>query len=305
MYLEQRLIAMLDVLGFSSQIESREGIIDLLDTYTRMIAHARERILVARSTDDVNRDWDFHAFASAEFVFDTLVLVSLPLDALNVGAFIGSTSSLMGYFGTNNLPLRGAIGIGDYASDEKGPDTRISVSTISKALSSAERQQQWSGCYIIPEYESRVLGYVGQGAGLDAPSQSSALHRYRVPLKGNKHMNAYCLNWVAGMSDERNRSLLLYMSGDLEKRHNTEAFIDFCRSLPRTEYPLPPNFLPAVTATVIHSGPGVQLHFWDKDGRNATSIGCKHVVFDPRESPGNAFRGYDTDEEEAALSRTW
>jgi hypothetical protein len=305
MYLEERLIAMLDILGFSNWIDGRDRTVDLLDTYTRMIAHSRDRILVARSSDEANRELDAHVFASAEFAFDTLVLVSLPLNATNVGAFIGATCTLMGYFARNSLPLRGAVGIGDYASDEKGPGTRIAVSTISKALSSAERLQEWSGCYLLPEYESRILDHLGEFAYLNTPTQSSALVRHRVPQKGSRQTDACCLNWLAGLSPTDDQAVLRYMDGHTEKRSNTEAFAGFCRSLPRTAYRLPSNFLPAVTATVQWCGPGVQLHFWDEDGRAATAMGCKHVIFDPRQSPDNAFRGYSTDEEEAALAANW
>jgi hypothetical protein len=305
MYLEQRLIAMLDVLGFSNQIDGRERTVDLLDTYTRMIAHARERILVARSSDDINRNLDFHVFASAEFVFDTLVLVSLPLNPVNVGAFIGATCSLMGYFARNSLPLRGAVGIGDYASDEKGHGTRIAVSSISKALSSAELRQQWSGCYLLLEHESRIQGHLGESDSLDTPTQSSALYRYPVPQKDGNQIDACCLNWLAGLSEQDDCEVLRYMAGDIDKRANTERFVSFYRRLPRTAYPLPSNFLPAVAATILSCGPGVQLHFWDGNGRAATAIGCKHVIFDPKQLPDNAFRGYNTEEEEAALSRSW
>lgn len=262
-----------------------------------MIAFAQERILISRSSDEVNRNLDFHTFASIEFAFDTLVLVSLPLNAMNVGAFLNSTRELMSYFAINRMPLRGAIGMGDYASDAKGPNSQISVTTISKVLSVAESQQQWSGCYILKEYESRILGYLHDDAKPTTPHQSSALHRYRVPLKKDDYIDAYCLDWVAGMSEEDGRNLLQYMSGDPQKRSNTADFVMYCASQPRTHYLLPANFLPAVTATVVHCGPGVQIHMWDKDGCRATSIGCKHIIFKPEKKPDNAFRGYDSDEE--------
>jgi hypothetical protein len=287
------LIAMLDVLGFSSKTNNRKGAIEVLDTYTNMIAHARDRIFIARSSDEVNRNLDFHKFASVEFAFDTLVLVSLPLNAVNVGAFINTTCHLMSYFAVNDMPLRGAIGIGDYASDEKGSDSKISVTTISKILHCAEVQQQWSGCYIIKECESRIVAYLSDGSVPDSPSQSSALYRYHVPLKDDKYVDAYCLNWAVGMSEEDNLNLLHYMNNDPQKKANTAEFLTYSKNLPRTEYTLPPNFLPAVTATVVRCGPGIQIYLWDKDGRGATSMGCKHIFFDPKQPHTNAFQGYD------------
>ena len=304
MHCEARLIAMLDVLGFSNLTDTPTKIIETLDQYTELIAQARDHILISRSSDESNRTLDFHSFAAAEFAFDTLVLVSLPCNAVNVGSFIAALCNLMSHFAVNGMPLRGAIGIGDYAVNEKRADCRIASTTISKQLITAEARQDWSGCYVLPEFSDQVLAYLAAEPS-ELAFQSTALLRYPVPLKKRDPVVALCLNWSAGMSTNEICELLKPMTEFSEKYANTRKFVAFVKGLPESRYPLPPNFLPAVSATVLHSGPGISIYFWNEDGTRASRLGCRHVIFDPKRPRQDAFRGYDTDAHERELAQSW
>jgi len=135
------------------------------------------------------------------------------------------------------------------------------------------------------------------GAGdSERVSQSSALYRYSVPLKCEKRLNAWCLNWLHGMTNEDCESLLAYMAGDKQKQENTRSFIDFYTALPHVEFLLPGEFLPAEVAAVVKCGPGMRFAFFDSRGHHA-SMGCRHFAYDPRESGAKAFLGYDSDEQ--------
>ena len=108
----------------------------------------------------------------------------------------------MGYFAMHDMPLRGAIGFGDYVVEQKNDLTRLFLSTAFEDLSRAEKDQEWTGCYVLPNSEAVIQEHLFGAPDCGHVSQSAALYRYSVPLKRGERVNAWCLNWLHGMTDE-------------------------------------------------------------------------------------------------------
>jgi hypothetical protein len=286
---------MLDVLGLSNQIDSREGLLRTLDTYKSVIQNVREHSLITRST--LSPEYDAHHVEVAEFVFDTLVLVSHPLDALNGAAsFLSCVCGLMAHFAMNNLPLRGAVGIGDFLADE---GTKLFLSDIFKRLNYAISEQAWSGCCILEEYEAQIPNHVFAQSETSS-GRSAGLCRYRVPMKRGQSKELWCLNWLHAMPDASVDSLLEYLHGDEEKYTHTKAFIDYFRGFPSNLMELPAEFSPATFVRMSRLGTVKSVSYWDAAG-NPAKYGCRNAVFHPNHaaSIGNGFVGYDDDSQRA------
>ena len=181
MYLENRIVAMLDVLGLSNQIKNKGELLSVIDTYRELISEAREAVF-RKDTMEGSQNAQVINFEVGEFVFDTVVLVSPPITTHSTCSFILSVVRLMELFAKNNMPLRGAIGIGDYCADE---DTQIFLSNIFKQLSSEEQNQQWSGCVLTPEAEQEIISNV-MGTEPDSPKRSDIIHTLTIPSKSSE-----------------------------------------------------------------------------------------------------------------------
>jgi hypothetical protein len=57
-------------------------------------------------------------FEYAQFVFDTVVLVSYPIDPESIYRFVFATILLMELFFAERFPLRGAVTKGDFSVDQ-------------------------------------------------------------------------------------------------------------------------------------------------------------------------------------------
>lgn len=134
MYLENRLIAMLDVLGFSSRIQNPESLKRTTEQYAGLIAEAKEHMFspagMPGSPNPPSSNFEY-----GQFVFDTLVLVSHPLNVHSVAQFVLTTGLLMEKFFEAGYPLRGAIGRGDFCMDDA---TQIFLSDAFKRLKTEE-----------------------------------------------------------------------------------------------------------------------------------------------------------------------
>jgi hypothetical protein len=158
-HLENRMIAMLDVLGLSNQINDRDKLLSVISTYKELISEARHAIF-DKETMAGSQSPNVTNFEVGEFVFDTIVLVSPPIESKSISNFILSVIQLMELFGKRNMPLRGAIGIGDYCQDE---ETNIFLSNIFKSLNKEELNQQWSGCVVLTDAEDQIVhGLIGE-----------------------------------------------------------------------------------------------------------------------------------------------
>lgn len=261
MYLENRLIAMLDVLGLSSQIEDNNELQKVIEKYNRLIKEAREKIFVndtlAGSLETKN-----YNFEVGEFVFDTLVLVSYPIDVKNSCQFIFSILRLMKLFSNENMPLRGAIGIGNYCADD---ETKIFLSDVFKQLSKEEQNQQWAGCILLKEAEEEIISNV-MGQVPTSLKQSDVMHRLSIPTKSDTREIRWCLNWTYQLQESEIKSLLEYMKGDVVKHEKTQDYINYIRSLPDEFQILTPEFFPAIKLKAMKTRAGMNIRFEDKNG---------------------------------------
>src|SRR4051812_36161984 len=104
MYLENRLISMLDILGMSSKIKDRKGIEDLLGKYRVIIEGVEQEIRVTHSSMENRPDLAAYHFEVSKFVFDTIVIVSKPLDQKDSWwSFCSAISQIMMHFAQNGM----------------------------------------------------------------------------------------------------------------------------------------------------------------------------------------------------------
>ena len=139
--LENRLIAFLDVLGFSARLE-REKIESLHQQYSAFIDEAKNATFFIAQGDNTGRK----NFEFSQFLFDSIVLVSCPVDDIyNVNNFVSAVSLLLELGFQNKLPLRGAISQGNFLYDQ---ERNIFLSERFPELVKFELKQEWAGCSI-------------------------------------------------------------------------------------------------------------------------------------------------------------
>ncbi|MFP6800133.1 MAG: hypothetical protein VCA39_13605 [Pseudomonas sp.] len=269
MYLEKRLIAMLDVLGLSRRLNTRADLEATSRKYSSLIHMAKTEIFSGAAVVG-SEGPDISNFEVGEFVFDNLVLVSHPLTTHTACQFTLALTLLMERFALADMPLRGAIGIGDYCLD---PDSKVFLSNIFKALSAEEARQNWAGCVVLEDAAQFLVNEVsGPYAGL-RKSQSDLLLKMEVPAKvlmGEEPMGKrWCLNWMHMLSPTERRSVLDFLTGDPSKRAGVEAYLAHLTGLPPThmpEQPLAPEFLPAVAFKTLCTRANMRFQFVDEAG---------------------------------------
>lgn len=261
MYLENRMIAMLDVLGLSNQIKNKKELLSTVETYKKLILEAQKAVF-RTDTLEGSLDSEVINFEVGEFVFDTVVLVSPPVNVHAACKFILAAVRLMELFAKHEMPLRGAIGIGDYCTDE---DTTVFLSNIFKQLSNEEKNQQWSGCVLTPESEDEVLSLV-VGSYSGKPKKSDIFHKLQVPSKSEDKIVRWCLNWIYQIEPSHMESVLNYMEDDKSKLEGTKAYIELVNSLPDDAQDLQEKFLPAVRLKTIKTRASMNLRFENQNG---------------------------------------
>ena len=283
MHLENRMIAMLDVLGFSNRIRTRPELLQTMEKYAEMIKLAKQHMFSPQTVEGSPNQAEPN-FEFGQFVFDTLVLVSHPLDIFSAYRFIFATILLMETFYKEKFPLRGCIGIGDLCIDET---SQVFLSDAFKRLRIEEEGQQWSGCVLLEEVEKfvldAVLGSTVEVARFTEMPRSSLMHWFPVPVKEvvDPPRNRWCLNWSYFLSSSTVDAGLEYMEGDPVKRVNTAKYIQFLNTLPDDAQVLPDEFFPAKTVKFMKARAGVRLKFRDKDD-NAAEPGCQQWTFSAR-----------------------
>jgi len=260
MYLENRLIAMLDVLGMSNQIQNKSDLPNVLAKYARLIKEARP--IKSRPTMKGSLEPEQKGFEIGEFVFDTLVIVSYPVDVKSTYNFISSIIQLMEIFAKENMPLRGAVGIGDYCADS---DTKIFLSDVFKKLHNEEQNQDWTGCVLLPKDEDQILSDL-IGAKSPCPNQADIMHYLSVPSKETVAKSKWCLNWSYLLVETELESILKYMEGSPTKHANTQEYINHLKSLPDESQKLPANYYPAVKLKLMKSRGGFRIQFLNASG---------------------------------------
>lgn len=274
--LENRLIAFLDVLGFSARLE-REKIESLHQQYSAFIDEAKNATFFIAQGDNTGRK----NFEFSQFLFDSIVLVSCPVDDIyNVNNFVSAVSLLLELGFQNKLPLRGAISQGNFLYDQ---ERNIFLSERFPELVKFELKQEWAGCSILKHAEQTVANSV---MGVSDASQVSAeqtrnqlFHRYNVPLKNGESLDCLVLNYLFFLSEREILDGIDYlMSG--KKEHNAQYF-EFLKSLPLQVQELEQAFLPAVYCAFITTRSGMRVKFTDADGNpcapGITEFTCKAV----------------------------
>ncbi|WP_139834223.1 hypothetical protein [Pseudomonas sp. B11(2017)] len=255
---ENRLIAFLDVLGFSAQLEA--GDIDgLHEKYASYIDQAKNATFFGAQGDAQGRkNFDF-----SQFLFDSIVLVSCPVDdVFNVNNFVAAVSLLLELGFKNRLPLRGAISLGDFLYDS---ERNIFLSERFPELAKFELKQEWAGCSILEHAEQLILDCVFmEGVTLvDNVTREQPVHRYPVPLKGGAVVNYLVLNYMFFLSE----SEILNGIDFLIKRKKDEVvkYFEFLIGLPVKLQVLTPDFHPAKYAYAMMTRSGVRFKFTDEN----------------------------------------
>jgi len=268
-HLENRVIAMLDVLGLSNQINDRDKLSSVMSIYKELIFEARHAIF-DKETMAGSQSPSVTNFEVGEFVFDTIVLVSPPIESKSISNFILATIQLMELFGKRNMPLRGAVGIGDYCQDE---ETNIFLSNIFKSLNKEESNQQWSGCVVLPDAQDQIVNGA-MGSPPETAKRSDVMHQLIIPTKSSAEDRRWCLNWSYKLLPHEISSILEYMSGDLAKQNGTRDYLGYLNSLSDDAQNLPPEFYPAVKLRTMKTRGAMSILFEDENGL-PVEPGCK------------------------------
>lgn len=256
---KQRLIALFDILGFGSRLKS-EPLPDLRRQLRTLIRSIRSEAVTNTATNMPSEDDD--NLESARFVFDSVVLVSLPLDdPRNAEKFIYACIRMLEIGFVHRLPFRGSITIGDLFTDE---ETGLLLGDHFPELRDAEQMQDWVGCFIHSEAVDAVFTGLGSDSKdrlLSEPTASHAVNWFEVPVKESfkkfAPLKAWCLNWVQMLDADAIPIGLDYLKADPAKHEQTKRFVDYVCSLPRRLQPIRGNGVPEGTMMKTIQSKGV------------------------------------------------
>ena len=256
--LENRLIAFLDVLGFSARLEA--GDIDsLYEKYSCFIDEAKVKTFYGALGDNEGRkNFDF-----SQFLFDSIVLVSCPVDYVyNVNNFVASVSFLLELGFKNRLPLRGAISLGDFLYDS---ERNIFLSERFPELAKFELKQEWAGCSILEAAEQIVLNcaFMDGEKLIVNERRDQPVHRYPVPLKGGNVANYLVLNYLFFLTETEIVEGIDFLIDN--KKDEAIKYFEFLKKLPLPLQVLPPEFYPAKYAAIMTTRSGFRIKFADED----------------------------------------
>jgi len=273
---ENRLIAMLDVLGFSQKIKRPEQLSLVVQQYAELLRSAKEIAFSPKAVEGSPSQPEPN-FEIAEFVFDTIVLVSKPIDVHSVKDFIFATTHLMEKFFALGFPLRGAISQGNVVAEE---DPHIFLSETFKELSNVGDAQNWTGCVILPQAEESITTNLF-GNSLPPIAQSNALHKILPPWKESSlgkislSQDLWCINWSYLISSSALQTGLEFLKGDQTKYRETMKYIEMVSEYLDDRSVLSPEFFPVTTMKFIRVHAGVRIAFLDFAGEAADpKINC-------------------------------
>lgn len=223
---KNRLIAFLDVLGFSDLLES-QPLEAVHAKYSVFIDQAKTMTFYQTVGDNTGRT----NFAFAQFLSDSLVVVSNDTDDVyNVNSFIAAVHFLLEIGFINRLPLRGGIGQGDFLIDE---ERSIFLSPRLPDLVKMEGSQEWTGCVILESCETLILeSLFGKCQRQDfrgLQMRNSQVHLYDVPLKtGQRKM--FAINFLFFLTKKQIDEGVDYLIEP--KKGNTERYLEFLIGIP-------------------------------------------------------------------------
>lgn len=246
-----RLIAVLDVLGFSKKIETPCQLEFITKQYASIIQTAKQYAFntqaIKGSPDQPTTNFEF-----GEFVFDSLILLSKPITPHSVSDFIFATTQIMENFFIKEFPLRGAISFGDMCLHK---EPHLFISNKFKNLTECGNQQDWTGCIILQEAEEIILDNMF-GMVPNVLMRSSALHYFTPPWKkpnNTKNRKFWCINWPYMLSQSELHKGLDFLKVEKNKYQNTLNYLEYTRLLPDDFQILEPKFHPAKTVHTIKS----------------------------------------------------
>ena len=230
--LENRLIAFLDVLGFSARLEA-ETPADVVARYCTFIDEANTKIF--HPVNELHQTATVSNFAASKFVFDSIVLISHPIDdPRNVSNFVFAATLLLERGFTTKFPLRGAISIGDYL---ESIDHGVFVSPDFKSLFASEQNLDWSGCCILQKAESVVLRSLhGSVIHPQSARRNHPVVHCAIPIKAPKtelEEKLWALNWCYMLTDLEIKQGLEHLIPT--KRTPTAEFVSHVQSLAGTK----------------------------------------------------------------------
>lgn len=255
-----RLIAFLDVLGFS-RLLTTECLLDVHKKYSSFIDQAKTMTFYQTVGDNTGRT----NFAFTQFLSDSLVVVSNEVDDVyNVNSFVAAIHFLLEIGFTNNLPLRGAIGKGDFLIDD---ERDIFLSERLPELVRIEACQEWTGCVILESGEETILESLFGKCKRDdfngTQMRNNQVHLVDVPLKsGSQKM--FAVNFMFFLSEKQIMSGIDYLVEP--KKSNMLAYFNFLVDIPIEMQKLSEEFLPATYVKIMKTRSGMRTSFIDVDG---------------------------------------
>jgi hypothetical protein len=258
--LENRLIAYLDVLGFSALLESKQ-LIEVHEIYSGFIDTAKNATFYTTNGDNSGRT----NFEYAKIFSDSIILVSNKIDDIyNVNNFIAAVSYLLEIGFVSKMPLRGAIAKGDFLIDL---DRDIFLSKEFAQVVRFEGNQNWTGCSIM-ESAVQVVLEAAYGENYDNSMNKNTLcndplHYYPVPTKDSDSIKMPVINFMFFFSNKQIDDGLHYLIG--EKQKNNSKYYEYLKSLPCERQPLEKEFEPAKYLSVMKTRSGMRALFMDEN----------------------------------------
>jgi hypothetical protein len=264
--LENRLIAFLDVLGFSARLEA-ETPADLVARYCTFIDEANTKIF--HPVNELHQTATVSNFAASKFVFDSIVLISHPIDdPRNVSNFVFAATLLLERGFTTKFPLRGAISLGDYV---ESIDHGVFVSPDFKSLFASEQNLDWSGCCILQKAETVVLSSLyGSVIHPQSARRNHPVVHCSIPIKNQKtelKEKLWAINWCYMLTDLEIKQGLEHLIP--AKRTPTAEFVGHVQSLAGTKRDAVSGHQPPLYMRNMPSTTQCRIRFTDSNDESA------------------------------------
>ncbi|MEP1961818.1 hypothetical protein [Tateyamaria sp.] len=253
-----RLVAFLDVLGFSAKLGSNP-LEELYQNFAEVVDEIKDKTILSSPGGTGNRS----NFAFAQFMSDSLVLVSHPVeDIYNVNNFIAAISEIIALGLDAGFPFRGAISVSDVVFDD---GRNIFLAENFPAIVKFEGEQEWVGCVVLDDAKDLVLEAAFGSTTEDRMKITDFVHISKVPLKGDRHPIMVCINFMfprflAGPGSRLNELIE-------PKRSNTEKHIHDVLVAGFEAQNLGEEFLPAKYMAVMKTRTGFRCQFLDEQVR--------------------------------------
>jgi len=234
-------IALFDVLGFSDRI-SRDGVAKTLATYRDLIETAvlepARRCLGTVLTPE-GRIFTVFVLPVRYAYFSDTILLWVPLQQVFAAAFVTRCADLMCHALRKEVPLRGAISLGE-AVMHKATSTYIGKPLIEAYK--LEKGQNWVGL---------VLGVSATWPPFIAELDGPSIIEYLAPMKEKyaKHASPVVVDWPRIWRDSQTDNAKDYLCRlNTDKEHaqyyeNAQKFVDY--SLQHHEWYKNPDSIPS------------------------------------------------------------